>query len=64
MAEPGSEDAAHLLKQSADRLTSGQFLPRCFFWRREARELSLVDAGMLVAGPFADSKSTLVWRQR
>ena len=64
MAEPGSdEDAANLLKQSADRLTRRLDFFRAAFGLGGGKqgELSLVDAGMLVAGWFMDSKSTLVW---
>ena len=64
MAEPGSdEDAASLLKQSADRLTRRLDFFRAAFGLGGGKHgnLSLSDAGTLVAGWFADSKSTLVW---
>ena len=64
LAEPGSnEDAANLLKQSADRLTRRVDFFRAAFGIGGGKEgeLSLGDAGLLVAGWFADSKSTLVW---
>ena len=64
LAEPGSnEDAANLLKQSANRLTRRVDFFRAAFGIGGGKEgeLSLGDAGLLVAGWFADSKSTLVW---
>ena len=64
MAEPGNnEDATNLLRQSADRLTRRIDFFRAAFGLGGGKEgeLSLEDAGLLVAGWFADSKSTLVW---
>ncbi len=64
MAEPGSdEDAASLLKQSADRLTRRLDFFRAAFGLGGGKqgELSLRNAGILVAGWFVDSRSSLVW---
>ena len=64
MAEPGGEeDAARLLEQSANRLTRRLDFFRVAFGLGGGKQgkLSLRDAGMLVDGWFADSKTNLVW---
>ena len=64
MSEPASDkDAVILLRQSANRLARRLDFLRAAFGLGGGKqgELSLGDAGMLVAGWFTDSKSNLVW---
>ena len=64
IAEPEVDvDAVNLLKYSADRLSRRIDFFRGAFGLGGGRqgELSLFEAGILVNGWFADSKSTLIW---
>ncbi len=64
VAEPGNDaDAVNLLKYSADRLRRRINFFRGAFGLGGGKkdEFSLMEAGILVDGWFADSKSTLKW---